>query len=44
MKTVKFLPVLGLALLITGCGTNAESKESITLYKSSTCGCCKGIW
>jgi hypothetical protein len=42
MNTVKLLPVLGLALLLTGCGTNAESKESITLYKSYTCGCCKG--
>jgi hypothetical protein len=42
MKTVKLLPVLGLALLLTGCGTDAESKETITLYKSYTCGCCKG--
>lgn len=42
MKTLKFLPILGLALLIGGCGTNAAPKETITLYKSYTCGCCTG--
>ncbi|MFQ6004375.1 MAG: DUF411 domain-containing protein [Woeseia sp.] len=42
MKIFKFLPVLGLALLIAGCGTNAAQKETIMLYKSATCGCCKG--
>jgi len=42
MKNFKFLPILGLALLIAGCDTNAAPKETITLYKSYTCGCCNG--
>ncbi len=42
MKLFKFLPILGLALLITGCGTSAAPKETITMYKSYTCGCCTG--
>ncbi len=42
MKNFKYLPVLGLALLITGCGASADSKETVTVYKSATCGCCTG--
>jgi len=42
MKSFKFLPILGLALLVAGCGSNATPKETITLYKSYTCGCCNG--
>ena len=42
MKHFKFLPILGLALLITGCGPNVAPKGTMTLYKSSTCGCCSG--
>ncbi len=42
MKNVKYLPVLGLALFITGCGASAEQKEIVTVYKSATCGCCTG--
>lgn len=42
MKTFKFLPLLGVTLLVVGCGSNAAPKETITLYKSYTCGCCTG--
>jgi hypothetical protein len=42
MKNFKLLTILGLALLITACGSNAAPKETITLYKSYTCGCCTG--
>ena len=42
MKTFKLLPILTLAVLVAGCGTNAAPKETITLYKSYTCGCCNG--
>jgi hypothetical protein len=42
MKNFKFLPILGLVLLVVGCGSNAAPKETMTVYKSSTCGCCKG--
>ncbi len=42
MNNFKYLPILGLALLISGCGANAEPKETITVYKSATCGCCTG--
>ncbi len=42
MKTFKFLPLLGLVFVIAGCGTNAAPKETVTLYKSYTCGCCNG--
>jgi len=42
MKKLRYFATLGLALLIAGCGTNAAPKETITLYKSYTCGCCNG--
>lgn len=42
MKNFKLLPILGLALLIAGCGANAEPKETMMVYKSATCGCCTG--
>ena len=42
MNKSKFLPILGLALLLGGCGSNAVPKETITVYKSYTCGCCTG--
>ncbi len=42
MNKFQLLPILGLALLIAGCDTNAAPKETITLYKSYTCGCCNG--
>jgi len=42
MKKFKLLLMLSLAWLIAGCGTNAAPKETITLYKSASCGCCGG--
>ncbi|GMR17240.1 MAG: DUF411 domain-containing protein [Gammaproteobacteria bacterium] len=42
MKKSGLLLVLGSALLVAGCGTDAVSKESMTLYKSASCGCCRG--
>jgi hypothetical protein len=42
MNKFKFLSILGLALLIMGCGAKAEPKATMTVYKSATCGCCSG--
>jgi hypothetical protein len=42
MNKYQILPILGLALVLAGCGSNTAPKESITLYKSYTCGCCNG--
>ncbi|NIO42895.1 MAG: hypothetical protein GTO41_23710 [Burkholderiales bacterium] len=42
MKKLKSLSILGLALLIIGCGADAKPKELVTVYKSVTCGCCSG--
>lgn len=42
MKIYKYLLVLGLAFFVASCGANADTKETITVYKSDTCGCCTG--
>ena len=42
MRSIKAIIILGLALVVAGCGSFAAPKEKITLYKSYTCGCCKG--
>ncbi len=42
MKMFKLISIPALLLIVAGCGTNAAPKETITLYKSYTCGCCTG--
>lgn len=42
MKNYKVLAIAGLMLLVAGCSSDAAPKETITLYKSATCGCCSG--
>lgn len=42
MKIIKQLLLLGLAVVITGCGSNTATKQTITVYKSYTCSCCAG--
>lgn len=42
MNKYQILPILGLVLVLAGCGSNTAPKESITVYKSYTCGCCDG--
>jgi len=42
MKIYKVLAIAGLMLLVAGCSSNAATKETVTLYKSATCGCCSG--
>ncbi len=42
MKPLKLISILAAVLFVAGCGTNAAPKETITLYKSYTCGCCNG--
>ncbi len=42
MRPVQLVTVFGLILVVAGCGTSADPKQTIKLYKSYTCGCCGG--